>query len=243
MAQSCDVKSYDMENVLTARARAPSPQIPHPGSLLPGEDVSASKVEAPTVSAVLGGMVRHPVRHLISRWNWKSALFSSLLRAAIFFFFTNLIAGWHAALGAMLPELWLRSVTSGFYGAITESFSSARPTWAATAAAMVVLQFLAHSVEFVVHWLRGTPKLGLRIGTSLIFTALSTAFNLYAMRRGILVTSANSKTLRHDITQIPPGSLVGRGLPPTSSFFTIVCTCASGTPRGIGSSRGGPLSL
>jgi hypothetical protein len=241
MAQWCDVKSYDMENALTARVPVPSPQTPNPGSLLPEEDLTASRVEAPTVSAVLGGLVRHPFRHLIRRWNWKSALLSSLLRAAIFFF-TNLVAGWHAALGAMLAELALRSVTSGFYGAITESFSLARPAWGATAAAMVALPFLAHSVEFVVHWLRGTPKLGLSMGTSVIFTALSTAFNLYAMRRGILVTSGNSKPLRHDVSRIPPANLVGRELPRTSSIFTIVCTCATGTPRGKRACRGVPLS-
>ena len=201
MAQWCDMKSYDAENVLTAPASPP--QYPHRGSLLPEEHGTLSKAEAPTVRAVLGGLMRHPVRHLIRRWNWKSALLSSLLRAAIFFF-TNLIAGWHAALGAMLAELALRSVTSGFYGAITESLASARPMWAATATAMVALPFLAHSIEFVVHWLRGTPKLGLSIGTSVVFTALSTAFNLFAMRRGILVTSGDSKTLRHDVSQIPP---------------------------------------
>ena len=65
-------------------------------------------------------------------------MLSSLFRAAIFFF-TNLAAGWHAAVGALLAELALRAATSGFYGAVTEAFSEARPVWAAMAAAMVVL--------------------------------------------------------------------------------------------------------
>jgi hypothetical protein len=201
MAQWRRMESYDIENVLTTRA--PSPRDPYPAPASLGQKFTTNKLEAPSVKAVLGGMARHPIRQLMWRWNWKSALLSSLLRATIFFF-TNLIAGWHAALGAMLAELALRSVTSGFYGAITESVSVARPTWAATAAAMVALPFLAHSLEFIVHWLRGTPKLGLSIGTSVIFTALSTAFNLYAMRRGILITTGNSKSLRHDLSQIPP---------------------------------------
>src|SRR5580704_18013397 len=66
-----------------------------------------------TVAAVLGDLLRHPGRNLLSKWNWKSAVLSSVLRAAIFFS-TNLVAGWHAALGAMGAELALRSVTSGF---------------------------------------------------------------------------------------------------------------------------------
>src|ERR1700675_509501 len=190
-----------MENALDAPAS--SPQAPNPSSLPPKIEDTACRLEAPTLAAVLLGIVRHPVQQLIRRWNWKSALLSSLLRATIFFF-TNLVAGWHAAVGAMLADLVFLSATSGFYGAITESFSLARPVWAATAAAMLALPLVAHSLEFLVHWLRGTPKLGLSIGTSVIFTALSTAFNLYAMRRGVLVTSKNSKSLRHDLGQIPP---------------------------------------
>src|SRR6202022_697407 len=96
MAQWREMESYDMENGLTAPT---SRQVPHSGTLLPEEEVTADRLEAPTVSEVFGGIVRHPVRHLIRRWNWKSALLSSLLRASIFFF-TNLVAGWHAALGA-----------------------------------------------------------------------------------------------------------------------------------------------
>jgi hypothetical protein len=159
--------------------------------------------EAPTVRAVLERLLRHPVEHLIGRWNWKSAVLSSVFRAAIFFC-ANLVAGWHAALGALLAELCLRAVTSGFYGAITEAFSEARPAWAATATAMVVLPAMNHSLEFLVHWLRGTPKLAVSITASVIFTALSTAFNLYAMRHGVLTVGNKSKTLREDLARVLP---------------------------------------
>ena len=172
--------------------------------MTPGEHVAPPRVfVAPTAGAVLRGLLRHPVRNLIRRWNWKSALLSSLFRAAIFFF-TNLVAGWHAAVGALLAELALRAATSGFYGAVTEAFSEARPTWAAMAAAMVVLPLVTHSLEFLVHWLRGTPKLGLSIGASVIFTALSTSFNVYAMRHGVLTVGGESKSLREDFGRILP---------------------------------------
>jgi hypothetical protein len=205
MAQSCEMESYEIENAIAAQV--PPPEEPDSDSLFSEQDKPTDRIEAPTVSAVLSGILRHPVRALVRRWNWKAALLSSLLRSTIFFF-TNLIAGWHAALGAMLAELVFRSITSGFYGAITESFSLARPAWAATATAIVALPLVAHSLEFLVHWLRGTPKLGLSIGTSAAFTGISTAFNLYAMRRGILTTSGSSKSLQHDLSQIP-GLLLG----------------------------------
>jgi len=157
----------------------------------------------PTVGAVFEGIIRDPARNLFQRWNWKSAVLSSLLRAGIFFF-TNLVAGWHAAVGALLAELALRAVTSGFYGAITELFSEARPVWAAMTAAMVVLPLVNHSLEFLVHWLRGTPKLGLSIAASVLFTACSTAFNVYAMRHGVLTVGGKSKSLREDLARLLP---------------------------------------
>src|SRR5271157_2473069 len=58
----------------------------------------------PTVAEALLSVVRDPIGHLIRKWNWKSALTSSLLRAAIFFF-VNLAAGPKAAVRALLTEL------------------------------------------------------------------------------------------------------------------------------------------
>ena len=159
--------------------------------------------DSPSVGAVLEELVRHPARLLIGRWNWKAAVLSSLLRAAIFFF-TNLVAGWHAAVGALLAELALRTATSGFYGAITEAFSEAQPAWAAMAAALIVLPLANHSLEFLVHWLRGTPKLELSMTASVIFTAVSTSFNLYVMRQGVLTVGGRSKSLREDLALLLP---------------------------------------
>ena len=163
--------------------------------------------ESPTVPIVLANLCRHPVRNILLRWNWKAALLSSLLRASIFFF-VNLVAGWHAAIGAMSVELGLRLITSGFYGAITESLGAAQPAWVATSAAMILLPCMNHSLEFVVHWIHGTPKLALSIVTSMIFTAVSTAFNLYAMQRGVLTVGEGSRSLGHDLCRIP-GLLCG----------------------------------
>ena len=186
------------ERVMSDPLPPPAPHSERPC----GNHATDRAKESPTVGEVVTSLVRHPVRNLFTRWNWKAALLSSLLRGTIFFC-TNLISGWHAAVGALLAEFILRAATSGFYGAITEALSAAQPSWAATAAAMALLPLLAHTLEFLVHWLRGTPKLGLSIATSVIFTAFSTAFNLFAMRRGVLITSGESKSLSHDLSRIP----------------------------------------
>lgn len=166
------------------------------------DETRGDPAQPQTVGAVLVSLFRHPVDHFIRRWNWKSALLSSLLRGAIFFC-TNLLAGWHAALGAMLAEFVFRTATSGFYGSLTQAFRKAKPRWAATAATMVLLPMVSHSLEFMVHWLRGTPKLGLSIASSMIFTAVSTAFNLYAMRKGALIVGDGHRPLAHDLKVMP----------------------------------------
>ena len=151
---------------------------------------------------VLVRICLHPKKYLIDRWHWKSALFSSVIRALIFFF-SNLSAGWRAATGALLVEFAYRSVTCGFYGAITQAFKEAEPPWLALAVACFVLPVLSHSLELCVHLLRGTPKLFTSIVASVTFTIVSTLFMLYAMRRGSFVVGSEGRSLAHDAKQIP----------------------------------------
>lgn len=151
---------------------------------------------------VLARLFTHPSEYLIRRWNWKAALFSSTLRAFIFFF-SNVTAGWRAATGAMLAEFLYRAVTAGFYGAITQAFREAEPPWLAMLVATIFLPIFSHSLELCVHFLRGTPKLFASIVASAIFTVLSTLFMLYAMRRGSFVVGADARSLSHDCKQIP----------------------------------------
>jgi len=155
-----------------------------------------------TIAAVLRGLCRHPRELLIRRWNWKAAILSSILRALIFFC-ANLTAGWHAAVGAMLAEFAYRGVTSGFYGAITQACRQAEPVWRANLVAAVLLPLLSHSLELSVHVLRGTPKLWTSFISSLCFTAISTMFNLYAMRRGALVVCSDAGSLGADMCRMP----------------------------------------
>lgn len=155
-----------------------------------------------TVAHALRDLLRNPCETLIARWNWKSSLFSSTLRALIFLF-ANLTAGWRAAIGAMLAEFVYRGITAGFYGAITQCLRQAEPAWAANLAALILLPLVSHSIELSVHLLRGTPRIRTSIIASVVFTALSTLFNLYAMRRGALVVGAGSDTVKRDLQRTP----------------------------------------
>jgi len=155
-----------------------------------------------SVFDVLRQLCRTPGDLLIRRWNWKSAVFSSLIRAGIFFL-CNLTAGLHAAEGAMLAEFVYRGLTSGFYGALTQAFRRAEPAWKASLTVMILLPLSSHSLELALHMVRHTPHLRTSIVSSVCFTAISTLFNLYAMRRGVLVTGAGSGSVTSDMTRIP----------------------------------------
>lgn len=157
-------------------------------------------------SQVLRLLLRHPWRYVGRRWNYKSAVISSLVRAQIFFL-VNLAAGLEPAVAAMLAELVFRFMTAGVYGALTQAFRSAEPQRAATLTVMVLLPLVGHSLELGVHWWRGTPELAASITASIAFTALSTAFNLFAMRRGALIIGEGSRSLGHDLARMP--SLLG----------------------------------
>ena len=130
-----------------------------------GTDTEVSGV---SVGQVLRRFVCEPRKYLVRRWNWKSAVLSSWFRAAIFFF-VNLTAGWPAAVAAMSTELVFRGITSGFYGAISEGFAEAEPPWAAGVCMMVAVPAVNHSLEFAVHWSRGTQKLMPSIAASFHF--------------------------------------------------------------------------
>jgi hypothetical protein len=155
-----------------------------------------------SVGKVLRRFVSEPQKYLLAKWNWKSAVLSSLFRAAIFFF-VNLTAGLPAAMAAMCTELVFRGIASGFYGALTEGFRDAEPAWAGALGVLVLLPAANHSMEFAVHWLRGTRNLVPSITASVSFTALSTLFNLYAMRRGALIVGAGRGSLLQDMRRMP----------------------------------------
>jgi hypothetical protein len=166
--------------------RTPHPEPPAGSPLLP----------------VLRWVCSDPIELLIRRWNWKSALFSSLFRGAIFFT-VNLKAGREAALGAMCAEFTWRAATSGGWGAMTQKLSQVRPLWQAIVGTMLVLPAVGHSIEFTIHYLRGTPVLAQSILVSICFTQISDLFNLYVMRQGAMLTGTGSRPFGEDLRRIP----------------------------------------
>ena len=169
-----------------------------------------------TLGAVAYKVASNPRHFLIERWNWKAAILSATFRATLFLC-ANLTAGWKAATGAMLAEFLYRSVTAGFYGALTQAFSEAEPEWAAAAATAFLLPIASHSLELALHLLRGTPRIITSMIASVCFTVFSTLFNLYAMRRGALIVGAGGSSILGDLRRTPAliaGFLAGGAIRP-----------------------------
>ncbi len=165
-------------------------------------NTSPAPSPGPGLGAVLLSFARRPGETLVRRWNWKSAVTSSIVRAVLFFF-VNLTAGPGAAWAAFWTELSFRAATAGFYGAVTQGFCAVRPAWQGTLGAFVLLPVLNHSLEFLVHWLRGTHVLGLSILASVLFTAVSSVFHLFVMRHGLLIVGEGSQSLFSDLARMP----------------------------------------
>ena len=186
----------------------------------------AQAYEKLSLKAAILRLLRQPRSYVLQRWNWKSAVMSSAFRAVLFFC-VNLTAGFPAARAAFLTELVFRGITSGFYGALTEGFREVEPAWTGAAAVMLLLPIANHSLEFLVHWTRGTARIGPSIIASVIFTAFSSLFNWYAMRRGALIVGEGKGSLLRDLGRMPklvvefltavPSLLVPRGSRGTNS--------------------------
>ncbi|HEY6328167.1 MAG TPA: hypothetical protein VI756_02440 [Blastocatellia bacterium] len=147
-------------------------------------------------------MARSPRERVLKQWNWKAALLSSVMRGSIFFS-VNLFASLAAALSALGTELVFRPVISGFYAGVTQSFRSTSPSWTGTLIVIIVLPAINHVVELSIHWARGTQKLGASVVVSVLFSVLSGLFNIFAMRRNVLIVGEGRRSLLDDLRRVP----------------------------------------
>jgi hypothetical protein len=155
-----------------------------------------------TIDDVCIDLVRHPIRRLIGRWHWKSVTLSAVIRGGLFFA-TNLADGTRAATRATLVEFVLLVPLVGILAAVTQAFRGAEPGWAAALVVTAFLPTIAQAIEFVVHWIAGTPELGTSMVASVALSIISTAFSLYAMRRGVMVVGSDARSLANDVKNLP----------------------------------------
>src|SRR5262245_25384295 len=157
----------------------------------------------------------HPVRHLIRQWNWKNAMFTAVIRGAVFFA-TNLAAGLAAAARAFAVDALFRVPLSGLYAAITQALIGAQPRWAALAVIAGLVPAAGHVIEFLAHWAAGTPELRTSVMASVAFSALSAMFNAFSMERGVFLVGGEARPFSEDMKGLPAllVDFLGKGVRP-----------------------------
>jgi hypothetical protein len=135
-------------------------------------------------------------------WNWKSALLSAACRSVVFLA-VNLPVGLPAGLRSMATEFMFRTIASGLLGSLTQRCARLPLSPGHSMAAIVAIAATGHLAEFLVHWTAGTPRLAASIGASMAFTVVTTAFNLFVMRRGTLIAGPGGDSLVADLRRLP----------------------------------------
>lgn len=155
-----------------------------------------------TLRQAVAGVAGNPWNHLFRAWNWKSALFSSLIRGGIFFA-VNRRAGFEAATAAMGVEALYAAGAAGFWGSLVQAFRKVEPPWQAAVVLGLLVPGAAHLLEAAVHWLNKTPNLRASVFASMTFSALSMLFNLHMMRQGVMIVGHGRRPLLDDFRRIP----------------------------------------
>ena len=164
----------------------------------------SDNITLPTVSvaAALADLFFNPRRQLLLRWNWKTASLSACVRGTIFFI-ANLGAGLGAAIGAMGVEAALFATLAGFYGALVQTFRHAQPAWAATMTVMILIPAFNHTLEYFMHYASGAKRIAAGVAVSISLSVFSAVFNLFAMRRGVLIVGDERASLIDDLRRMP----------------------------------------
>lgn len=165
----------------------------------PPEPDSASEIP---LGRALGEIVRRPLPVLVESWNWKSACFSALIRGLIFLT-TNLRAGGHRAVRAMLVESVFAILVAGVMGGVTQRLRNARPIAATALVVWVLLPTCMVSAEAALHLAFHTPHMKAGLISSFVMASISSGFSWFAQRRGVLLAGAQRGSLAQDMRKIP----------------------------------------
>lgn len=162
-----------------------------------------------SVASVTRRLLNHPVKEILLRWNWKTALLSALFRAPVFLAaYLQQRQGISIAVGAMAVQFLLRFGIGGLSGGILQSFRNVAPAWHAGLTIPLFLAASSHALEFVVQSLydSATNASGsaLAVLVSVLLSIVSALFNLFAMRRGVLLVNSNdSQSFGKDLIKMP----------------------------------------
>lgn len=159
------------------------------------------------LSEITRFLLRHPLESMVRRWNWKAASLSALLRASIYLT-AYMRKGMAEAIGVTIALSIFRFLFGGVNGAIIQSYRRVQPAWHAVLTVPLFLAALSHLMEFIV--LSGYETAFGAVGKknaiifSVIVSIISAIFNLFAMRRGVLIVKDETmQSFWRDLVRMP----------------------------------------
>lgn len=153
------------------------------------------------LARAVSDMARHPVGFLRTRWNWKAALLSALMRGAIFFG-AALDSGPAAAVRALIVDATFRVPLAGACAAVIQQVRWAEPRWGAIAVAVLAVPAVAHAIEIGMHSIARTPLLWRGVAASVGVSIISSAVELSLMRHDIMIVGPGAGTLAGDLRRL-----------------------------------------
>jgi hypothetical protein len=91
--------------------------------------------------------------------------------------------------------------------AFVQMLKDAEPQWLTVTLLAVMFPGTLQSLEYLMHWLRGTPHLRIASIVSLSASSIATLFNWYAMRRGVMLVGDEGGGFFADLRRMPMVSL------------------------------------
>jgi hypothetical protein len=141
-------------------------------------------------------------RGFLVLWNWKSAIFSIMLRVPVFAV-AALRHGLEAIALATFTEAVVCAFNAGCYAAVVQVIRNRKPVWLTALIIAVGLPALGQVVEYQVHLWRGTPHTRVAVIVSTFLAALSSLFNWYAMKRGAMLVGHERTSIGSDLRRFP----------------------------------------
>jgi hypothetical protein len=68
---------------------------------------------------------------------------------------------------------------------------------------MILAPAVNHTLEYVLHYANGTKRIAAGVAASISVSILSALFNLFAMRRGVLIVGDERAPLIDDLRRMP----------------------------------------
>lgn len=183
-------------------------------------EITMENAPAPTTQSIgaVWASIRHNPALILRHWNYKSAIFSGLFRAPIFFFTYLQFAGKNRnaketimlALGAAAAQFAYRFVFAGINGSLIQMFRRVEPAWQALVVIMLLIPAVSHTLEFIVQHTYAfatgtTQQTDEAIVRSICVSIISALFNLFAMRRGLMLVGKDEdrKSIWGDMKHTP----------------------------------------